>query len=166
MKEIDDIRQAFRHFMTQPGVIESAEVIDVDEQTDTVTVKLDTGLELDDVRLRSIIKDGSKWVLVPSIGSIVLIGRIDDTEEFVVVAVEDVSRIIAVVGSTRMELDKDGFLIRRGTDDLLKILKDLVDANLNELHNTAGGPTTGMMPSSAAVYTSLKTRLESLLKTV
>jgi hypothetical protein len=110
-----------------PAALIPATVIDVHDD-DTITVQLATGLELDDVRLRSVVKAGSKIILLPKVESVVQMARIENSEEFVVVAVEEITEIRIEIGNVKYVIDQDGLLIQKETDTVREVLQLIIEA--------------------------------------
>ena len=84
--------------------------------------------EIDDVRLKSVIKDGFKRISVPTEGSSVLVGRIETGDEYVVIAVEQIDRELIVIGTVQYEINENGFLFQKGTDTLKQILSLIIES--------------------------------------
>ena len=160
----DDIKQELSKFAEErgPSAIINATVVFVDETNSSLTVKLDSGLELDDVRLRSVIKAGNKVVLLPAVGSNILIGRIEGGDDYVVIAVEEIDKIIHIIGTVKIEIDLNGILIQKGTETLKKILDDLLAQIKLIIVPTNVGPSGN--PLNAAAFDIIKTRVDNLLK--
>jgi hypothetical protein len=95
---------------------------------DTISVKLATGLELDDVRLKSVVKGGAKIIIVPKVESVVQIGRIENSEEFVVLAVEEITEINIEINNVKYVVDETGFLIQKETDTLREVVQLIIEA--------------------------------------
>jgi hypothetical protein len=128
-KHTEDIKTEFDKFASGRGpvIIVEATVISVNEADATVEVEFVSGAVIDDARLRSVVKAGNKCILVPEVDSVVLVGRIGNSEEWVVVAVESIAKVLYVIGTATFEITEDGFLIQKGTDTLKAVLNDLVD---------------------------------------
>lgn len=73
-----------------------------------VTCEVD-GLAVHNVRLKTLETGANKsMIIVPANESWVLIGCIEDTEEFVVLSVETAKKVIADIGGTTFQMDQDG----------------------------------------------------------
>ncbi len=165
-KQNDDIKEQLASFAAQyaPSTIVNATVVSVDENEATVVVTLVSGLEIDDVRIRSVVKAGNKCVLIPKTGTNILIGQIEGEHDYVVIAVEDIEKILYEFGSVKMRIDDGGFLLKKGTENMQKLLKDILDACISEKHLTKNGPTISLTPNSLLKFTNLKTRVVNLFK--
>jgi len=127
-KETADIRDGFIKMAAQDGptVTELATVKAINND-DTIVVEIFNGLEIDDVRLKSVIKDGNKIILEPSLNSEVLITNIDNGGEYVVLAVESIARMYVKIGALEFEL-KDKFSVKSGAASLKDILQNIIEA--------------------------------------
>jgi len=163
-KDTQQIKESLSMFAGKygPAAIRPATVVAVNDD-DTVNVEA-SGLVIEDVRLRSVVKPGGKVLLIPAIGSIVQIASIENSDEFIVIAVEEISKFILIIGTSKFDMDDAGFLVKKDNEDLLSIVSDLIDASVNAIYNTTNGPTTGMMPASTTVFNLIKTRFNNLLK--
>jgi hypothetical protein len=109
-----------------PSFMKPATVLSINTD-DTIQVQDDTDLVITDVRLKSVVKDGNKIIMVPTVGSTVQIAPIDNSHYYIVVAIEDLSRMYIKVGLMEFEV-KEKVLIGNGTDTLKTILTDIVNA--------------------------------------
>src|SRR5438093_6812381 len=125
VKELNEIRNHFSAMAGQfgPAAVIPAEVTAVNSD-DSIQAVLASGLELDDVRLKSVLKAGNKLVLIPKVGSIVQIARIENSDEYVVIAVEEITKMLLVVDTVKMEVNDSGFLMQKGADTLAKLVTD------------------------------------------
>ncbi|HHN48599.1 MAG TPA: hypothetical protein ENN08_06695 [Bacteroidales bacterium] len=93
----------------------------------------DNGFTFYNVRLRAAI-DGknNRVVLVPKVGSWVMISRIDQSEQFFVSQVSEVERVMMVI--------QDKYVIKNVATSLKTILNDLVTELKAAIINTPSGP--------------------------
>lgn len=128
--EIEHIKKELAVFAGRfaPATIIPATVLSYNATDETVSVKLSNGAVIDDVRLRSVIKAGNKKIDLPKIGSTVLIGSIENSNEYVVIAVEEIEKEQWVIGPVKFEVDSSGFLVQKGTDTLKEILTLIIEA--------------------------------------
>jgi hypothetical protein len=110
-----------------PDVILPATVLNVNDD-DTLHVQFSDDSEIDDVRLRSVVKDGNRFVILPAVGSTVQVARIENSDEYVVIAVEDITKSKCVIGSTSFDIDAAGILLQKDNDTLKQALKLLIEA--------------------------------------
>lgn len=91
---------------------------------ETIVVTTGSGAEHDDVRLRSVIRNATtKIVVTPALNSAVLIGRIEDANEYVVIAVDEVAKVEVVLSATiSIVIDANGITMNGGSlEGLVKL---------------------------------------------
>jgi hypothetical protein len=130
MLTTEQIKREMEAFVNRqaPAGIMQAKVVAVNEGEATVEVSLPGGALIPDARLRSVVKDGNRFVMLPAVGSEVLIGKIAGEDEYVVLAVEDVTDIISEVGTTTVSWDETGVLVQNAGDTLKQALTLIVEA--------------------------------------
>lgn len=144
-----------------PAVSNIAKVKSVDE-TKAICVLVDEdGQEFFDVRLRPVLSGNKSFILVPKVGSYVLAVRVEDDDDWMVIACDEVEKVGYYVGDTIMELT-DKVKIEAGGESLANLIDDLFTAIGNMVFVTPAGNTTALM--NTAEFTSLKTRFKQLLK--
>lgn len=155
-RELEHIRRELDLFSSTRGpvAIVSAEVSQI-HANDTVSVKLASGLEIDDCRLKSVVKEGSKIILEPKIGSTVLVGSIAGSYDYAVLAVEEINRMYIKIDGLEFEV-KDKLLLKKGTDTLEKLISEMID-EINKIV-----VMVGTSPNVAAL-SAIKVRFQQLL---
>lgn len=138
MSKEQEIRDGFRRMAEKEGPLQTllAEVVSVDENEMTCVIK-DDELEIFDVRLRPVINGKKSFTLYPKVGCYVLAARIEDGEEWMVIAVDEIEK----------------FELTNGDVSLKEILTDLVDEVIKV-----------MAPKNVAALTLIKTQIAQLLK--
>jgi hypothetical protein len=111
-----------------PEAIVPAKVLSYNADDETIEVELTSGNVIDDVRLKSMVKAGNKLVIVPEDDSFVLIGKIANSEEYVVVSVDEVKEIKWKIGTVELNVDEDGVVMKKGADSLKEILTNIIQA--------------------------------------
>ncbi len=157
-KEIDNLRQLFNERLRQSGTINFyGEVIAVDEATRTCTVEMNN-IHYENILLYSIEKSDLKgFVMIPEIGSIVLVSKIMD-ERYFVSMFSEISKIIYTVSNIIIQTSEEGCTIKandsiikttpggitidKGKSGLKKTLNDLLDAIMKLTVSTAVGPSS------------------------
>lgn len=141
-----------------------AKVLNVDMQDETCDVQDLQGHEYYNVRLRAQ-KTSGGMLIVPKIESNVLIGSIGNSDiDYFIVSHSEVSSVKIKIDNTLYEVDNQGFLIKKGGEDLKKILSDLIQ-QIQLLTVTCTAPSTpSSVPLNAGAFTLIKTRLQTLLK--
>lgn len=126
----DDIKNQLQLLAGEfgPAQIISAKVLSVNIDEDTIAVAVDGGLEIDDVRLKSIIKAGNKLVLRPTVNSTVLIGRIENSDEWVMISPDEIDSIRLEIGDVKYEVDQTGFLFQKEESTLKELIQLMIEA--------------------------------------
>lgn len=127
--EYDDIKTELDTFASKrgPAALISAKVKVVNADESTCEVEIDNGAVIDDVQLRSIVKSGDKVVVIPKEDSIVLIARINNSDEYFVVAVEEFEKILIGHGDLDIEV-ADKIKIEKGGDSLKSAFVKAIEA--------------------------------------
>lgn len=123
---------------------------------------VDGSAPINDVRITADFDNEDKWVLVPKVGSVVVVSFFNKDIGYVSMVAE-ISMIYYKNGDTVFRVD-DKFLFASGEENLLKLMQDLLDAILSEKHMTNSGPTISLTPDSVTKYEGIKTRFNNLLK--
>jgi hypothetical protein len=148
-----ELVDALRKLVHTDTIIIPAIVKDIDETEGTILATTATGLEIADVRLRSVIGDNDGVLIFPQKGSSVLMARIQESSYFVVISMEKVNKIQYFVEDKFFEMDKDGLQISAGDESLKKCLDDLLDEII-----------TIYAPMNKSAFMDIKQRLATLLK--
>lgn len=164
MDKKQQIREALRRHAQQVGPMQTmlVTVVSVDESEGTCSLVDDDGLELFDVRLKPVLTDNESLVMFPSVGSWVLIARIEDDEEWLLMSCEQVDKYRVTVGDSVIEMTSDGIKISNGGETLKSILSDLIEAIKLLTVPTGAGPSG--TPYNAASFTSINNRIANFLK--
>lgn len=125
----DDIREELGRFAAKyaPVTVMHADVVSINED-DTIKVVTVGGDEIDDVRLKSVIKAGNKLVLTPKIASTVLIGRIENGEDWVLISADEVEKLSLLINEVSIEVDENGLVVSKGEDNLKDIFGLIISA--------------------------------------
>lgn len=150
-----------------PAVSNIAKIKSVDE-TKAVCVLVDEdGQEFFDVRLRPVLSDKKSFILVPKVGSYVLAVRVEDDDDWMVIAADEVTKVGYYIGNTIIEIDATGFLLQKENETLKKIMVDLVGA-IKALSFTLTTPDTITGTTTAIVnlaqFESVEARINQFLK--
>lgn len=148
-----ELVDTLRKLVHTDTIIIPAIVKDIDEAEGTILATTATGLEIADVRLRSVIGDNDGVLIFPQKGSSVLMARIQESSNFVVISMEKVDKIQYFVEDKFFKLDKDGLEISAGDESLKKCLDDLLDEII-----------TIYAPMNKSAFMDIKQRLATLLK--
>jgi len=155
------IDMASRH---GPAQIVTGTIKDVDETEETCTVTTVDDQEIVEVRLRATINTSEKkaWVLVPAVGSEVLIGNIENGPEWCVLMVSEVSKIRSEVTNVVLEIDGEKAQLSNDQESLSTLISDLITAIRQMVFITPNGSTTQLVNDFA--FQALQTRFNNLLK--
>ena len=139
-----------------PGVF-SAIVLSVDESKGTCVVN-DNELDYTDVRLVASEGESDALLVLPEVGSSVLVALLnDDINQMFVVQYSKLNKVKLSIRTTALDIDKDGHKLARGGEDLKTILNDLI-IEINKISVVVG--TTINIPAVEAI----KQRLNTVLK--
>jgi hypothetical protein len=146
--------EGFRNLSKEKATIIPAQVETSDKTKGTIDVITFDGLKIPDVRLRSVIEEDDKGMLTfPADNTSVLIARINKSDNYIMISMEEPEMLKCRVGEKYIELDKDGLEISAGDDTLKKCMDDFLDEII-----------TIYAPMNKAAFTAIKDRLAKLLK--
>jgi len=165
----EQIRKAFEEMAKKegPAVSNIAKVKSVDETKATCVLVDENGMEIFDVRLRPVLTGNKSFILVPKVGSYVLAVRVEDDDDWMVIAADEIEKIGYYIGTAIFEMDSTGFLLKKENETLKKIMVDLVGAVKAmsftlTTPDTINGSTT--LLNNAAQFTAIETRINQFLK--
>ena len=144
-----------------PAVSNIATVKSVDEEKAVCVLEDEDGQEIFEVRLRPVLNGNKSFLQVPKVGSLVLTIRIEDDDDWMVIACDEIEKIIYHVGENVFELS-DKFKIAANGENLKDLIDDLFTAIGNMSFTTNNGPTIALINS--VEFTDLKTKFNTLLK--
>lgn len=150
-----------------PAVSNIAKVQSVDEAKAICVLIDEDGQEFFDVRLRPVLTGNKSFILVPKTGSYVLAVRVEDDEDWMVIAADEIEKIGYYIGDTIIEIDSSGFLLQKENETLKKIMVDLIGA-IKAMSfalttpDTINGTTTALV--NTAQFTAIETRINQFLK--
>ena len=129
--EIEQIKQEFITLFERlaPDTIRVGNV-DVVNDNDTLQVTLSDDVVISDVRLKSIISDGTgnRKVTYPTLNSKVLVGKIEGGHDYVMLACESIDKELWTIGNVNLQIDATGFTINNGTDSLKDALTLIIES--------------------------------------
>jgi hypothetical protein len=164
MDRKEQIRKALINQAKEHGPISTvlAQVVSTDEDEATCVLKDDDGLEMFDVRLKPVLTADESVIMIPAVGSWVLAARIEDEEEWLVIACEKVDKWRLTVGESILEVDSDGFSFKKGSKSLKTIMDNLLDGIKALTVPTNVGPSG--TPLNVATFTQVESDLNNILK--
>lgn len=165
----EQIRQALKDMAKDhgPAVSNIAKVKSVNENTALCVLVDEDGQEILDVRLRPVLSDKKSFILVPKVGSYVLAVRVEDDDDWMIIAADEVTKVGYYIGNTIIEIDAAGFLFQKENETLKKIMVDLIGA-IKAMSfavttpDTLTGNTTTL--NNVPQFTEIETRINQFLK--
>lgn len=160
MTKQEQIREAFKALAERLGpsgtLLGTVTAVNADEFTCVITDD-DSGVEYPDIRLRPVLDEKESITVFPKVGTWALATRIENDEDWMVIAVGEADKWRMVIGTTLVEQDSTGLLIKKGTDSLRDVLSSFIDevAKIVVLQGTS--------PDVAAL-TQIKEKLQNVLK--
>lgn len=169
MATAEQIRVGFQKMAKSegPAVSTIAKVKSVDETAATCVLVDEDDQEFFDVRLRPVLSGKKSFILVPKLGSYVLAIRLEDDEDWMVVACDEIEKVGYYIGNCIIEIDATGFLFQKENETLKKIMVDLIAA-IKAMSftlttpDTINGSTT--LLNNVAQFTTIVTRINQFLK--
>ncbi len=156
-KEAEELRKALRGFGAT-DVLFPAVVISVDENEDCCDVEADG--EYTDVKLRSLIEaSGNRVVVYPKIGSLVLCGRLSNSNTIYVLKVSEIDKIHIKIDKTEVVLNGSEIVFNNGSNTIAKadiLKKELnkmsarIDKIIDALNNASSDSASGTFKTSLA----------------
>jgi hypothetical protein len=140
-----------------------ANVVSVDKSDGTCTIN-DGELEYTDVQLSAIV-DGDKkhFFLYPKVGSSVLVSPIDeDIHRLYIEVYSEIEELDLQIDGVNLNIDKDGFLLKKENETLKKLMGDFIQACRNMVFQTNSGITFELLNDPE--FEALETRFNQFLK--
>tara|TARA_R110000868_G_scaffold52171_6_gene165044 strand:+ start:28896 stop:29387 length:492 start_codon:yes stop_codon:yes gene_type:complete len=144
-----------------PAVSNIAKVKSVDENKATCLLIDEDGQEIFDVRLRPVLTGKKSFILVPKVGSYVLAVRVEDDDDWMVIACDEIEKVGYYVGDTIVELT-DKVQISAGGENLATLIDGLFEAIGKMVFTTNTGPTIKLV--NKPEFEDLRTKFKTLLK--
>jgi hypothetical protein len=137
------------------------QVTAIDSQAKTADLKpLDGSAEVFDALLITDQGQGG-FYLEPKVGSLVSVVFINN-QLALVVSPSELSKMLLEIESTKMQIDKDGFLLKKDDEDLRSLMLDFIKAIKALKFTTNAGPTIKLINQTD--FIELETRFKNLLK--
>lgn len=159
----EQIREALKNMakLHGPAVSNIAKVKSVDEEKAICVLVDEDGQEFFDVRLRPVLSGKKSFILVPKVGTYVLAVRVEDDDDWMVIAADEVIKVGYYVGDTIVELT-DKVQISAGGENLAGLIDDLFEAISKMVFTTNVGPTIKLV--NASEFEAIRTKFKTLLK--
>ena len=160
---IEDIRQKLGDLAgsSGPAVSNIAKVKSVDENGAVCVLEDEDGQEIPEVRLRPVLTGKKSFLQLPKIGSLVLAVRIEDDDDWMIIACDEVDKFLWVTDTTKVELT-DKVHISANNKNMAELIDKLFEAILKMRFTTNAGPTIRLI--NRPEFESLKNEFKELLK--
>lgn len=143
-----------------PAVSNIAKVKSVDEGKATCTLEDEDGQEILEVRLRPVLSGKKSFLQIPKVGSFVLAIRIEDDNDWLVIACDEVEKFIWNTRQAEVEIS-DKIHIEANDKNLLDLMKKLFQI-IEKGYQTNTGTTIRLIMQSD--FERLKNDFQTLLK--
>lgn len=163
MDRKEQIRQGLIGLAGQHGPLQTilAIVESVDDNEMTCVLN-DDDVFIYDVRLKPVLTVSESMVMFPAVGSWVLAARIEEDDDWLVIACEKVDRYRITGADCVIELDGQGVKISKGSETLKNILSDFLAAIKSLTVPTNNGPSG--TPINSPAFTAIENRINNFLK--
>ena len=160
---IGDIRERLGDLVSSsgPAVSNIAKIKSVNENQATCVLEDEDGQEIPEVRLRPVLTGKKSFLQIPIIGSLVLVVRIVDDDDWMIIACDEVDKFLWVTDTTKVELT-DKVHISANNKNMAELIDKLFEAILKMRFTTNAGPTIRLI--NRPEFESLKNEFKELLK--
>lgn len=126
----EDIREALFNLAAKVGPMPTvlATVKSVDEGKMTCTLEDDDGALISEVRLRPVLDGKEALTVFPKVGTWALALRIENDDDWMVVAAGEADKWRLKVGEALVEQDASGLLVKQQSDSLLQVIELMIEA--------------------------------------
>lgn len=126
----EQIRERLRQMASEVGPDNTliGKVSSVDEDNLVCDIKDDDGLDFYDVRLQPVLDGNESVTLFPKVGCWAVAIRLEDSDDFFLIACTELDKWRLTVGETIVEQNSNGLLVKKGDDTLKEALSLIVEA--------------------------------------
>lgn len=126
MSTPEQIRKGLEGFARSmaPPVSNIARVKSVNEDEGTCVLIDEDDQEYLEVRLKPILSENKSFLQIPKLGTFVLAVRVEDDDDWMVIACDEVEKFLWIVGKTKLELS-DKICIEANNQNLLNLIERL-----------------------------------------
>ena len=132
----------------------------VDEENATCVLVDEDEQEFLDVRLRPVLTGKQSFLQIPKIGSFVLAVRIEDDDDWMVIAQDETDKFLWVTPTAKIEVSEK-ILIEANENNLLTLMERLFTV-IEKGYTTNNGPTIQLILTPE--FESIKNDFKQLLK--
>ena len=159
----DELQKAILRLKKRGVSTFPATVASVDKSNGTCVVS-DGELEYTGVSLSAKIEEnGKRFYLFPKVNSWVLVSPVEeDLHRLYVEFFSEIEDFDLQIEGTRMQIDTDGFLLKKESETLKALMVDLLTAIETMRFTTRSGPTIKLL--NKAQFTDIKNRFKQFLK--
>ncbi|AZA84787.1 hypothetical protein C1637_18570 [Chryseobacterium lactis] len=144
-----------------PAVSNIAQVKSVNEEKATCILIDEDGQEYLDVRLRPVLTGNKSFIQIPKVGSYVLAVRVEDDDDWMIIACDVVEKFYWKTESANLELS-DKIHMEANGKNFAKLVDTLFDAIRDMKFTTNYGPTINLI--NLQDFEKLRNEFKSLLK--
>lgn len=158
----EQIREGFRQMAQRfgPAVSNIAVVKSVNEDEATCVLIDEDEQEYLDVRLRPVLTGKQSFLQVPKVGSHVLAIRIEDDDDWMIIAQDETEKFLWVTPNAKIEVSEK-ILIEANNKNLLSLMERLFTV-LEKGYTTNNGPTINLILLTE--FENIKKDFKQLLK--
>lgn len=89
----------------------------------------ESDLEFTEIRLRPVLEEENDFLtIVPKVGTWALAIRIEDADDWMIIAVGQADKYRLKIGEATVELDSDGLLVKKQEDTLKQVVQLIIEA--------------------------------------
>lgn len=160
-----ELQRAFEELKKRDVDTFPAVVVSVDKTEGTCVVN-DGELDYQDVALSATIEEnGKRFFVFPAVDSYVLVSPInEDLHRLYVEFFSEVESVDLKIEETQLQIDKDGFLLRKQNETLAKLMSDLLKEIQKMKFTTNTGSTILLV--NKPEFLAIENRFKDFLKTV
>lgn len=158
----EQLREGLEKFAKRfgPAVSNIATVKSVDEENATCVLIDEDEQEFLDVRLRPVLTGKQSFLQVPKVGSFVLAIRIEDDDDWMVIAQDETEKFLWITPTAKIEVSEK-ILIEANEKNLLSLMERLFTV-IEKGYTTNNGPTIQLILTPE--FESIKNDFKQLLK--
>lgn len=160
MDRKEQIREGIKRLAKGVGPVQS--ILGIVESVDEgeFTCVIDDGDNVyNDVRLRPVLNGNESQTIIPKEGSYAVAIRLEEDEEWMLVAADEIDKYRLVIDTQEFEMDGSKFLLKKGSETMKKIMDDTLEGIEQLTVNTNVGPSS--VPINIATFVAIKTRVDN-----